>query len=424
MNECNQGKKLSVLRITQMIVLLFSWWGIVGNVISIRLGGVVYFLISLGVMLLSFYPGIVVIPNENRSLYRAVLIFIIFAVLYAILSVAFLKTAHNTTLLGIVIPVYTYNIIVNFPVWVANGILIARSISDDKKWMCKVIFWTTIYNIVITMLALYADPNYVRNSSAGIIDSSVSVYKIYGAMGYELSYSIAILVPMFFLMGKEYDKRWYLLSFLGTFFVIKSGFFIAIVAMSLNIILSISMSIKRNYIRYMLIGAVIIAGIYLAINQTIIGTILLRISSSMEIGDLQRRIYQVGSMLSFRDYTGDSLVRFELYERSIKGIIQSPVIGNLIFNSSFQLSDHSTILDTWAGYGILPTVMFIYSIIKMAEYSKKKTNSITGSNVVMSGYIVLIFIGLFNQLFVAPLIMLVPMVALPVFASLISRKSN
>ena len=141
-----QRKKTELNSRSCLLITGFAWFGIIGNNISYRLGGVAYFSVSLIMMLLAILPSIAVSKNGEK-IFGAIKGLILFSILYMIGAAVLLKTGHSTTLMGVDIPVQVYNMILNIPVWVSCGVLVIRTGVEEKKKVLDALFVFFVFNI-------------------------------------------------------------------------------------------------------------------------------------------------------------------------------------------------------------------------------------------------------------------------------------
>lgn len=409
--------RISELRISNttgyLIVLLYACLGIINNLLSKYLGGMFFYLTSLLILFMSIFLHTNSHRRSKKYMSKAIIALTFFSILYGVLCQLFWKSGSVYVSYGIKFSTQTFNILINLPIWISCMIIVGKSYYKKIEILLKVLLYILIYNILVTLLALIKDPNYVKDSSAAIIRPTMERYADFGAMGYDLTYSLVLLVPVLYILGKNMGLRfWKLSSFLAIYFIYRSSFFIGLVALFFNIFLSILLNLRNKKAGILLIILLIITSFLLAINFIKIGDLLINISNIVKNYNLSIRFKQLGEFIKF-NYSGDSLVRFQLYGKSIEAIRRNPLFGQLIFNNNYTLSGHSTILDIWAGFGIFPLLLFLYSIFCAYRYSVRNLKDITVKRVIQSSYLTFVFVGIFNQVFVAPLILLVPMMITP-----------
>ena len=416
---------LNPTMIIPAIVVMTTWLGLIRNNISIHFGGVVFFGVSCAVMVLSLFPFKFYIKIDKRPYIESLVALTIFSVLYGTLSFLY-KSGPFTMMMGFRIPVFTYNIILNYPIWIANYIIIIRSTSETRKRIISIYLWMLLYDVIVTFIALGVDESFSKNNAAGIIDESSYVLSNIGAMGYELIYCLTIIVPTLFYIGFIRKKKIAIaLFFCSLILVYKSAFLIATVALLFNIILSLILEIKNKHLKILLILIVLVVTIVLVINPYNLGLILNEVARYIKIPELQLRVNQLSKLFMYGDHSGASLKRFDLYLLSLNGIKDSPILGQLLFDNYYFLSEHSTILDIWAAFGILPLSIFCYSIYRIYSNTRKILISDRAVlNINKAALATFFLISITNPILSSPLVMLTELIIMPLFMEFCTRANH
>lgn len=417
--------KISVRRISIILTIAITWLGLFSNFISVNAGGIVLVAFEYVLLALIAYPGYLRVEPEKHNIYKSLLCFLLFLSIYLIGMQLFSPTSSFTDIAGFRLSTYSYNVIVNFPLWTAGFLLLIKCNDDDYNLVVNTIFIVLLYDIGITLITLFYIPNFARNSAAMITTTGMTFFRSLGAMGYELAFSMAILAPVMFAYGKKTNqKHWCLLGLMGGAVVLKSIFFLGIVALVLNIVLALVFGQKNIWLRRFLVIFLIATSLYLITHTTYLGALMINIGSEMADNDLQRRVIQVGYALAYSDNTGDSLVRFELYLRSLRGILEQPILGNLIFGKSDALSGHSTTLDIWSGLGIVPFIAFISSILYAYKFVASKIVDKSWEHIIIASAVTFFFIATVDPVLSGPNIVSVAFFIIPVMSSILSRKAK
>lgn len=398
--------------IIALLILLFTWLGLLKNTVSILFGGIVYCIISYALCFLSFmmdYKG----KGKSKHLKKTLFVLLLFSICYFLFSFLY-QNGHFTTVLGYKIPVYSYNTIFNIPIWIANINIITRCSYLEKKKLFKYFNAILFYDVLITSITLLYDPNYARLNSAGQIIDSSKIFSLFGAMGYELTYSIVILLPLYFYIWKITKKKRYIaFALLLIYYVYMSAFLIAIISVILNISLCFIMNIKNKIVKITIILSLFIISTLLISNMAVIGHLLVDISKKVPIYEIQQRFVQLSNWILYNDNSGASLFRFDLYRRSLDGIIRHPILGELVFDRTYPISDHSTLLDVWCGFGMIPFILFVSIPIRMISYFRISKN-VALYYAFLSSILTFLFVSYFNQVLISPNILLVILVILPI----------
>lgn len=396
------------------IAIIFSWWGFLSFTISTRLGGVAYIGISFCILLMIIYPGILRFSKEEVYLKRGIVSFLIF-VLVSFCGYEFLHEKSDVNHFFVFdFSSEGFNLLKNFPLWICGFLMLLKR--EKNKLGEKIFLLTLGYDVIVTTVALFSVPSYAKNATAGIVTSAMMPYTQIGAMGYELAYSIAILIPALFFLAMC-EKKWWLFVFsVGCcFYVFKASFFIALLAMILNILLAIIFSIPTEKITMKIFFLVSTFCVILAIffMWPHLGKIFLELSTKVESIQLSERFYQLGRMLLVGDRSGGTLARFDLYGQSIKGIKENAILGMAVFDRTYAVSGHSTILDNWCLFGILGIVPIVYTIMYMAKYTIGVSTCHAQKGITLAAYISFVFISSVDPVTAGPQILLAIFWALP-----------
>lgn len=395
--------RIKMKYLTIVMTLSFTWLGVFSNFISTHIGGIGFFATELLLLVLSAYPGVISIRLERIKIYKSLLAFILFLVLFALGIQLFFTGGVFKEIAGVRLSSHTYDIIINFPLWIASYLFLIKSNNEDHIFMIKILYVFLFYDVVITLIALFVIPDYARNSAAMISSTGMKLFKTLGAMGYELTFSLAILIPLMFAYGrKTKQKRWFILAAFSILLVLKSIFFLGIISLILNTVLSYVLGQKRKIIRIVLVICLIVISVFSILNISSVGIWMISIGNSMNENDLRRRMIQIGYSLAYNNNSGDSLVRIDLYLKALRGIGTHPILGNLIFKSNESISGHSTILDVWSGLGIIPFISFIYSIIMALQYSLASFCDKSWNRICVSSVVTFIFIATFDPVLSGP----------------------
>lgn len=99
-------------------------------------------------------------------------------------------------------------------------------LDKNKTPGLKNVFYIALaYDIIITLVALFYEPAFCKNMSAGIVTNRMIPFLRVGAMGYELTCSAAIVAPVIIADGLYFRKKLvFLLGLLCCYFVFKSSY--------------------------------------------------------------------------------------------------------------------------------------------------------------------------------------------------------
>ncbi|MBE5792266.1 MAG: hypothetical protein E7322_08960 [Clostridiales bacterium] len=400
------------------IIMTFS--GVVYTFLVNNLGGLAAILLSyvfaIGATILSklFYT------HENKMLLHSAVWLIIFVVVYVIGLELFDKTEQRFNIFGYSASLTSYNILKSFPIWLM-GYVVCTNMNKREAWKCLyIIVFLLVWGMIATLWALNSEPDYVRLRTAG---RSGGNYASIGAMGYELTYTIAIVYISLFRTLKQKNKVIaYIFGLLCIVYIVKCSLLLAITATLLNLSLSLAMGIRKKHYRLICETIIIIALVSALMNSELVGGTLIDLSEQVKNINISLRLKQIGRYLKFGDDDGASLARLDLYKHALNGFLTSPLIGNLPLDSGFILTGHSTTLDLLSAFGLLAGIPFISFWLTIYRYFKKKLVSSEISRIARTGIIVFVFITIFNPVFANVHIMFAITCILPLSAQLSDTK--
>ena len=203
-------------------IILFIWLGLFSYFVSSTFGGAIYIGFSYFMVLAYVFPKIY-LNGKNNPLVYGLLSFLIFAfVTFSGYELLVEKRITNTFFV-MEFSANGFNILKNFPLWCSGFFLL---LDKNKTPGLKNVFYIALaYDIIITLVALFYEPAFCKNMSAGIVTNRMIPFLRVGAMGYELTYSAAIVAPVIIADGLYFRKKLvFLLGLLCCYFVFKSSY--------------------------------------------------------------------------------------------------------------------------------------------------------------------------------------------------------
>lgn len=399
-------------------LIAFIWTGLVYYRISYHLGGTI--LIGIGYVFLGavLIAGRFRVDAERRQLFAAIKFLVLFLIVYIFLSELFFRSGLKD-FFSIDITLDTFHMIQSAPIWFSFLLLLGM----EKKWSgyCKFTILLLLFDVIATIVALYAIPTFAKNLAAGIVTDEMLPYKIRGAMGYELTYSVAILTPLFFVFGvKKKNILFLALGVVSIFYVYLCSFLLGLLALVFNLAFSGLYLIKSKKVRCAIVAIIAFVAIFLLWERSILGNLFMDLSEKMDSVELERRLSQIGRFLLYNDDSGDSLARFSAYENDLSGIIKSPVFGSMIVDPDFVTGGHSTILGIWSAFGLVGLVPFLAVLWHIYQYSIREIASVRLRGVIRTSYLTFILIAIFNPVFANPHIFLCVVWLIPAISKSIS----
>ena len=245
---------------------------------------------------------------------------------------------------------------------------------NDNIKMLKYLVPIIIFTSVVTLFELQINPSVSRalkTGEYGTVDAQLK-----GIGGYELIYSLVILMPILFTILRRKilisNKRlklllWLIVVLFGTT-IILSNYAIAFLLLFFTIVYIYFFS-KLNSIWIIFITAILL--LLIVYSQTLISTIInLLIYVAPESLNTERLI-EIERLLLLNEIGISIEYRLDTYLSSIFVIYEYPIFGVIFENIQYgankvrRFGQHSQILDTFALFGFMIGVLQIYLFSKI-----------------------------------------------------------
>lgn len=231
------------------------------------------------------------------------------------------------------------------------------------------IFWVVllIYPVwmLLTLREYMVTPNISRMLSGnGMVDADT--YSSIGVGGYGMIYSVVFLIPLIVyalkngrLFSRPQKALLVLNLLLSIILVLRAGYTLALIATIVGI-LSILIIRKRSVITIsvLVFGFLTIILAYFTFQDRI-NAFLINISQSTLY---EKKVNDIIYLLVTGDSVGTVQSRTIRYNWSIQIFLQNPLFGCLSENAT---GGHSTIIDTFAAYGLLGGVPMLFAIFHL-----------------------------------------------------------
>ena len=394
-------KIITPKKIINYFAIAFAFLPMLSNSISLLLGGVFYVAIAYSLAFLTIFV------NTNKTVKKDVYFacgfafFLLFLTIYSVGTQIFLSRFRTVSLLYFDVSVTFNNFIINLPIYLSCFFVFFKSGKEDRKRFFNFYFCCLLYTIVITFVALINIPDFSKNETANIVSGQMRVFLLLGASGFGLTYSLTIILPLFFyFFGKTKRIIFLAIGVFGTIVTILSGFLISTLVLAFNFVLCLIFGIKNNIIRRLLAGLFIFACLFLLFNIEIVGKMALFAAEHIDISYVQRRLVQVANMILYNDTSGDAVSgRLFEYSKSLNSILSHPLFGNALFSNSNIESGHSTIMDPWACFGILMPILLLLFLLFFYLGATKKEKHRSAKNKVLVAFLSFLIVTLFNPIF-------------------------
>lgn len=368
-------------------------------------GGVGYYSIVISVSMI-----VALSKRKNKfdtNIQKQILCFFIFALQFIILNQFFIQQNSRHTLYGI-------NIVVVQMIEIMFAVIMYSYVNYNGKYDKKILYILVI-SFLITSIITVKELGINFNASKEMATSEGYQGAI-GVMGYNIVYSIVILMPivLYSINKLKGVKKIFvtLLYFYLAFMVYKTGYFTATVVMCLGVAIYIILKSKLLY--KILLTPVIAFGLISLLDKTMIYEILMNLSNSIDIQQISQRIEQMAVFILVGE-KGAALLRLDLYKLSIDAFLQNIIVGNAIYNKGILLSMHSVILDILGSGGLVHLIPYLFFIFYSYKYTESICIDKKCKNAVICSYISFIIIALINTInsnstITVSLICIIPMV--------------
>lgn len=385
-------------KIVVLLWLLFLTVNIFSNLITDLLGGIGN--ISLTYVFLMYFVFEYGDKNSTKIKLHSFLLFI----LIYIFEIQFIwETESIYYSMGIPFKTDIWNFISFVPHTIAAICVLTRSKYSQRVWISKLLKIILMIISIATVNALIIDPNVVRVSATGSQEDIPFIANfgiIYG--------SSIILSYLLVKISNKVEKRIIKLinSFIFILFLIcifNSAYSIAISAALIGIVCCFILKIKRNYIKYFLVTAVVIVVLLAYLGGTI-ESILMYLAEFVPISAVSQRLEEMSIFLGtgkFMETTG----RLKLYKSAIELIFRHPITGNIVWNFDVVLSGHSTTLDIIGGCGLLIFIPFVKFISEITKYQLKMFNDYRMQSAIVATTIAFWLVATLNPIFASPVVM-------------------
>ncbi|SDH86993.1 hypothetical protein SAMN04487975_1096 [Planococcus glaciei] len=388
--------KINFYHLLIYIIVLNSSLSIFFYYFSLLFGGSIFYILLLFIVAVALYK----ISNINLSKLQLVqlIFFMVWASFYFIVNQFFLNYESEEIIGGISLNIYTLQLVQVISIFI---LFFSINVSNNiplKINIVKIILFSQIINAFITLRALNIDPEISKNMATG--NDEFNTFNLIGVSGYSIIYSIVIIFPLLIASLKNFKLKLKLLMITYTIFMMVliyfSAYTTALIALFIGIILYIILSRSIIFKLFFVPLLLILLSIILTPNK--IYLILMSLANNISIQLISLRLSQLANLILYNDTSGDSLIRLELYKKSIDAFFQYPLTGITMYNPNFSLSGHSAFLDILGGtglLGLLPYLLFIWFSYKISVRNAKTKNIRNG---ISASYLVFCFIASINTL--------------------------
>lgn len=359
MSDLIKRKKQGITEYSVLVCVLFFkvWCGFANQALLFAVGGMVSVAIDLA---LCVYIAVnakrrKVTRNESVWTNNLLLAWLCFAIVYSLLFLLPRNILPPVSFLGMfTLPKQIYNILFSI-IYLCPLILTVKNLNDkERKIVSNVLFAmffaVAVGNIVVTII----NPELVKNEAYNEDTSTFT-------LGYMSSYVLALITPMLmYKLGDKQHKTFFvLLLIFNVASVLYGGYFIAILATIISVILYFILGLK-NKVLVLVLGIMLVAVSAALMFSGALGELASYLAENIKIEVLQDRLIDISEYLSGNTDVneGDTTFRIKMYQETFNSFLRHPIFGNFVFGA-YSIWDHSTILDLMSSGGLFLLALFI-----------------------------------------------------------------
>ena len=391
--------RFTKLTLWTTVLAAFIWCNYFNQSMLFALGGTIVIAIEIFVALMIWStPTHAIITWERYSSYKNLAITVL--LFYALYIVVFAFGSPGVSqvtvpFLNVKIPKQIYNAI--FDVIFVSTILTAFIKMDQYevrrfyKVIIIIIFTVALFNLIVVLL----DPSLTK----------VEAYNEEGTvftLGYSMAYVLALLFPVLLSCFMQKKKnRLYVLSILliVVFSVYLSGYFIAVTAILLSLIVRWILSIRNKGLRYLILLATLALLIVLfAFGYAKVA--LLWMAERTDIAFFKGRLLEIVDFMNegmSQAVVGKTTYRFYIYKDTWEHFLASPIFGNYIIGVFDGSYDHATFLDLLSCGGIILGGAFILMLKYGYRFGLTRLQKSESKQSLLTCYITYFYLTLFNS---------------------------
>lgn len=398
-----ENKKLLQGKFKIYLLIVYVWFGFISTQIAHRMGGAVAILLGYVLLVMVLFPGRIYFERDEKEITRAIGCYCIFVFLYILMTETLVDYEEIKSFGGINMNTSTYHALKSFP-YIISFLLLLRK-EETRTDYCWVVLVLVLIDMLLTLRALEKMPMVARYLATGNESKKLLPFKLAGAMGYELTYSVTLLIPLVFVYGFTH-RRWIFcaMAALAVVYVWRCNYMLAVLLMILNAGLVFVFRIRKKHIRWLVTIAITIAAIAIVSEKNTIGEFFMNLSRRMDTKVFRTKLEDLARAILYGDTSGDALNRVDLYMQDVSGILASPIIGSELPDSYFQSGGHSTILGLWGSFGLPVLIPFLLIFWNIYKHTIKGIQLPIVRATVSAAYLTFLIMSVFNPVLAEPLI--------------------
>ncbi len=308
----------------------------------------------------------------------------------------------------------THGVTFNRPVWhlvsflpiTVSAMAIARKTDDETSGFIRwVVIALLLFSCCRSIDILENDPLASKLTATGWEDAYIPFLIEYGMV-----YAIPVLLPYLFAWMGEFRPWWKLwkpifgvaMGLIVLYCLVQASFVIALAATMVAILAYFSFRFKNRWVRYGWLAAMLVLVVVVFREDWHI-KILEFLAEKTDVEQIKKRLIALAAF--FKDGTlKETMGRLELYVTSIERIKVHPFMGNIVWNRTLVLSNHSTTLDILDGCGLFVFVLYATFIVGVFLYNyryKKQKHKAAA----IASFLAFLIVSTLNPILASPQIM-------------------
>lgn len=377
----------------------FIWCNYFNQAMLFAVGGSVVMLIELAIIFLIWASpndrtDYIEIRHNYRNLMGAMLAF------FGVYIIVFILGADGTSkvsvpFINVTIPKQIYNAFFTCLFLFGMTISIVKMNAKQRHQVSNVLLFILFTVALFNIIAVVKNPNLTKSET---YDEEGSVF----TLGYSFAYVLAVLFPILVSRYRQKgSKKLLWLSMLVVFVlsIYLAGYFIAITAIILSLLVQWMLSIKKRAVMYLCLGITLCAVFYLTFTDTLQG-LLLWLADQSDVDIISRRLREIVEYMNMGMSSVGSdktTYRFFLYQDTWNHFLDHPILGNYIFGILDGSYDHATLLDLLSCGGVVLGGLFIFFLSRGYKLGCCCLSRLESQRTLLSCYVTYIYLTLINS---------------------------
>lgn len=391
-----QVKKISIYLLG---LFAFIWCNYIDQALLFKFGGTIVTLVELVLILLIWgLPVSEDISQETWYAHRSLMsVLIIFFIISGIVYMLGYSACSKVTLpfIGVEVPKQIYNGIFNL-IFLLGLLKLSIALEyQDRKSAVNIYTFFIVTVALFNIIGVIHNPDLVKKEAASE-DGTIFV------LGYAFAYVLALSIPLFahYIKKSQSGKwKWLTFSVLLTVSIYYAGYFIAITAVIVALLVQRILAVKNKVLMGLLAGVLLGVVVYMTLTN---GTqeFLIWLANKTNIDVIRGRLNEIVDYMNNGmsvAVEGKTTYRFYIYQDTWKHFLAHPIVGNYIWDIFDGSYDHATLLDLLSNGGIILGGLFLLVLWKGYQFGCTMLSAVESRRTLLACYITYIYLALFNS---------------------------